>query len=126
VGLQPLASWDYGSESCRGHGFLWLVSVVRCQVEAFATDRSLVQRSPTECGLSECDRQPRRQGIGPFGPSSHEKKNVLCCYFKQVSPVLIGNPSGKYNFSVPLEFRILRSNPTPYNLLESRLPLSGI
>jgi hypothetical protein len=27
---------------------------VCCQVEASATDPSLVQRSPTECGVSEC------------------------------------------------------------------------
>jgi hypothetical protein len=34
---------------------LSLVSVVFCQVEVSATGRSLFQRSPTECGLSECD-----------------------------------------------------------------------
>jgi hypothetical protein len=34
-----------------------LVSVVCCQVEVSATGRSLVQRSPTECGVSECDRE---------------------------------------------------------------------
>jgi hypothetical protein len=34
---------------------LSLVSVVFCQVEVSATGRSLVQRSPTECGVSECD-----------------------------------------------------------------------
>ena len=28
---------------------------VCCQVEISATDRSLVQRSPTLCGVSECD-----------------------------------------------------------------------
>jgi hypothetical protein len=27
-----------------------------CQVEISATDRSLVQRSPTDCGVSECDQ----------------------------------------------------------------------
>jgi hypothetical protein len=26
-----------------------------CQVEVSATGRSLVQRDPTECGVSECD-----------------------------------------------------------------------
>jgi hypothetical protein len=26
-----------------------------CQVEIFTASRSLVQRIPTECGLSECD-----------------------------------------------------------------------
>jgi hypothetical protein len=32
------------------------VSVVFCQIEVSATGLSLVQRSPTECGVSECDR----------------------------------------------------------------------
>ena len=31
--------------------------VVRCQVGVSATDRSLVQMSPAECGVSECDRE---------------------------------------------------------------------
>jgi hypothetical protein len=35
-----------------------LVCVVCCQVEVSATGRSLVQRSPTECGVSQvCDRE---------------------------------------------------------------------
>ena len=33
----------------RRHGCLSLVNVVCCQVEVSATDRSLVQRSPTDC-----------------------------------------------------------------------------
>jgi hypothetical protein len=34
------------------------VSVVCCQVEVPATGWSLVQRSPTECGVSKaCDRE---------------------------------------------------------------------
>jgi hypothetical protein len=44
-----------GSNSARGHGCLSVVSVVCCQVEVSATGRSLVQRSPTDCGASECD-----------------------------------------------------------------------
>jgi hypothetical protein len=36
---------------------LYLVSVVCCQVEVSASGRSLVQRSPTECGESDCDRE---------------------------------------------------------------------
>jgi hypothetical protein len=31
------------------------MSVVCCQIEVSATGRSLVQMSPTECGVSECD-----------------------------------------------------------------------
>jgi hypothetical protein len=41
----------------RGHGYLSVVSVVCCQVEVSATSSSLVQRSPTDCGVSECDRE---------------------------------------------------------------------
>jgi hypothetical protein len=39
-------------KSHRGHGCLSLVSVVCCQAEVSATSWSLVQRSPTECGVS--------------------------------------------------------------------------
>ena len=38
-----------------GHGRLSLVYVVYCQVDVSATGRSLVQRSPTEHGVSESD-----------------------------------------------------------------------
>jgi hypothetical protein len=45
-------------KSHRGHGCLSLVSVVFFQVEVSATGWSLVQRSPTECGVSKvCDRE---------------------------------------------------------------------
>jgi hypothetical protein len=56
VGLRPLACWDCGFEFRRRHGCLSLVSVVCCQVQVSATGWSLVQRSPTECGVSKvCD-----------------------------------------------------------------------
>jgi hypothetical protein len=42
-----------GFESRRGDGCLPFVSVVCCQVEVSATGRSFVQRSPTECAVSE-------------------------------------------------------------------------
>jgi hypothetical protein len=54
---RPLACWDYGFESPRRHGCMSLVRVVCCQVEVSATGWSLVQRSVTECGVSECDRE---------------------------------------------------------------------
>jgi hypothetical protein len=57
MGLRPLAWWHCGFESHRQHGYLSLVSVVCCQVEVSASGWSLVQRSPTECGVSECDRE---------------------------------------------------------------------
>jgi hypothetical protein len=69
-------AWDYGrslagiagSNSARELGCLSVVSVVFCQVEVSATGRSLVQMNPTECGVSECDRDSRqRGGSGPLG-----------------------------------------------------------
>jgi hypothetical protein len=39
------------------HGFLSLVSAVCCKVEVSASNLSLIQSSPTECGVSECDRE---------------------------------------------------------------------
>jgi hypothetical protein len=47
-----------GSNPAGSHGCLSLVSVVCFQVNVSATDRCLVQRGPTECGVSECDREP--------------------------------------------------------------------
>jgi len=40
-----------------GHGCLSHVSVVCCQVDVSASGWLLVQRSPTECGVSECDHE---------------------------------------------------------------------
>jgi len=56
VGPRTLAGRECGFKSCQEHGCLSLVSVVCCQVEVSATGRSLVQRSPTDCGGSECHR----------------------------------------------------------------------
>ena len=38
---------------------------VFCQVEASASGRSLVQRSPTKCGVSECDREASKMRAWP-------------------------------------------------------------
>ena len=54
VGLRPLACWDYGFEYRRGHRRLSLVNVLCCQVDVSATDRFLVQRSPTDCIVCVC------------------------------------------------------------------------
>jgi hypothetical protein len=51
--LRPLAYCNYGFESHRRHGCLYLQSVVRCQVEVSATSRSLFQRSPTRRNVSQ-------------------------------------------------------------------------
>ena len=57
VGLRPLVYWVCGFESCRVHGYLSLGSVVCCQAKVSVPGLSLVQRSPTECGVSKCDRE---------------------------------------------------------------------
>jgi hypothetical protein len=60
---------DCGFESRRGHGCLSLVSVVCCQVDVSATSWSLVQRSPTECGVSQMWSWSLEKwgGLGPQG-----------------------------------------------------------
>jgi hypothetical protein len=66
--LSDLGSWHGRSQWPRGlrrgsatAGLLGLrvrvVSIVCCQVEVSASGWSLVQRSPTERGMSECDRE---------------------------------------------------------------------
>ena len=55
---------------------IWPVhlSVVYCQVEVCVAGRSLVQRSPTECIVLQCDHmieEPHWEGLGPLGLSSH-------------------------------------------------------
>jgi hypothetical protein len=48
---------DYGFRILWGHGSVFVLSVAcrQVEVEVFATGRSLVQRSLTESGASECD-----------------------------------------------------------------------
>ena len=44
-----------------------LVSVVCCDVGVAASGGSLVQRGPTECGVSECDREASIMTLRPTG-----------------------------------------------------------
>jgi hypothetical protein len=81
VCLWLLAFWDYGFEYRRGYGCLSVVSVVCCQIEISATRCSLVQRSPTDCGVSECHHETstmRRpcvtRGCVTRGSSARENK----------------------------------------------------
>ena len=55
VDLQPLAFWNLGSNPSRVMDVS--LSVVFRHVEASAMGRSLVQKIPTECGVSEYDRK---------------------------------------------------------------------
>jgi len=56
-----------------------VVSVVFGQVEVSVTGRSLVQRSPTECGVSEYDRESciMRRPCPTGGLLSHENNPSL-------------------------------------------------
>ena len=75
VGLRPLTWWYCGFESRRRLKWMSHVSVVCCQVEVSATGRSLIQRSPTTCGMPECDLETsNNEGLSPARMSSHEKK----------------------------------------------------
>ena len=66
VGLWPLGCWVWEFESFHGHGCLSRVNIVCCQLGVSILGISLVQRSPTKCGVSECDREAsimRRLGL---------------------------------------------------------------
>jgi hypothetical protein len=53
VVLRPLTCWDRKFEVTGGKD-VCILSVLCCQVTVFASCLSLVQRIPTECGISEC------------------------------------------------------------------------
>jgi len=56
---------------------LWVLCVVR--IEVSASGRSLVQRSPIDLGVSECDREPSTadEALGHWGLSGHKKSRDL-------------------------------------------------
>jgi hypothetical protein len=80
VGLRPFAYWDCGLESHGGHGSLSLVSAVCCQVEVSASDWSRVQRSPTECGVSNSVIVKPRKMRWPRPPRGCRATEIKMCY----------------------------------------------
>jgi len=86
------------SNPARGgeYGCLSVVSFVCCQVEISASGWSLVQRSPTECGVClSVIEEPHRGVLGSLGLSSHEiyiyiYVCVCVCVFVQRSPTECG------------------------------------
>ena len=60
--MRRLACSDYGFESHGGHECFEC-----CQVEVSAMNRSLVQSSPVDCGVSLCVIYKRHESGGP-GP----------------------------------------------------------
>jgi hypothetical protein len=78
VGLRPLVCWDCAFASRRWHGRPCLVTVVCCQVGISTSGWSLVQRSPADCGVSECDREASTVGKPwPNWGVVHEKNNLI-------------------------------------------------
>jgi len=90
-----------GSNPAGGHKCLSLVSVVCCKLEITASGWSVVQRSPTECGVSECDHESSAM-MRPWltGLLLHGKKiflveiqfydpNVIVCFIFQTTESIL-------------------------------------
>ena len=55
--LRPLSFWDSGFECLLEQERLFRVNIVSFQVVISATGQFLVQKSCSECGVSECDHE---------------------------------------------------------------------
>ena len=82
--LRPLAGWDCGFESRPGDGSSSVLSGVFCHVEVSASGWSLVQRSPTECGVSSVIANPLRGGHDS-GSGRSATENLLTLKKKFIS-----------------------------------------
>jgi hypothetical protein len=71
-----------GSNSPRGCGCLYLAGVVCCQVEITASGRSLIQRSHTECSLSNCvwSWSLDNEETGPLGLLRHGQRIITISF----------------------------------------------
>jgi hypothetical protein len=84
--LWSLVCWHYGFESRRGHGCLSVVNVVCSYVEVSATNWSLVQRSPTDCGVSCLIQKPQEWGDRcACGDAAPQEINVYISNYFQSS-----------------------------------------
>jgi hypothetical protein len=66
------------------------VNVLCCQVKVSAAGRSLVQLSPTKCGVSEVSNPPKQGGLSQLGQSNYEKRkavDVLNSKFKGINMI---------------------------------------
>ena len=81
--MRSLTLWDCGFESRRGHGCLSVVSVVCCQVDVSVSDRSLIQRGLTECGVSsDCDGEGEVMTRNRI--EAPQKNCCYCVFFKEL------------------------------------------
>jgi len=94
VGLRPIACWDCGFKSRQGHGCLSFLSVVFCQAEVSGSGRSLVQRNPTDCDVSEYDREASTGTSGALAPYGGGGGNFLYALSDIYEPKL--NPSTEF------------------------------
>jgi hypothetical protein len=68
-----------------GHGFLSVVFVVFCQVEVTVTNWSLLQRSPTDCGVSCVAYKSSEWGSpGTLGAVTPKKNAVFQIYLYRI------------------------------------------
>jgi hypothetical protein len=88
VGFRPSACWDCECESHRVHGCLSFVNVVFGQIEASVTDWSLVQRSPTDCGVSKCTWSWNLKNEDTMGIFNHNRKYKFCSFTRVVQGTL--------------------------------------
>jgi hypothetical protein len=81
---------------------LSVLSVVCCQVEVSATDWSLVQRSPTECGASLCViKKPRKRG-GWSPLLGCENTTTMGCNARKTNKQTNVGASCRYNICVKI------------------------
>ena len=85
--LWALPCWECGFQSRRGLGCLSLVIVLCCQVEVSRPGRSFIQRSHTECGVSECDGS-----LGPLENVAPWKKLIY-----KIRPIIFNPKPTKIN-----------------------------
>jgi hypothetical protein len=87
-----------------GSGWPSLVSVVCRQVEVSTSSWSLVQRSPTECGVSECDcgasTKKRARPIRDFRVMGKRKTTYIINYIAYFNCHVINTLFTHINYSV--------------------------
>ena len=91
-GLRPLACWDCGFESRRGHGCLSVLSVACCQVErslwrADHSFREVLQPVMRLCVWSR--NLKNEEAMARVGPQRHKKKKVCLLHVSATLVVIL-------------------------------------
>ena len=92
------------------------MSVVCCEVEVSATGRSLVQRSPNECGVSVCvvetSKMRRPEPTGAVEPGEKKKLGRLYIIIFPLGVMLMQGhvvPSARIDLAIKLLFYFIRT-----------------